>query len=357
MRETGIEKIHNLIHKRGLDACIIRGMDNIFYLTGFKGSEGALIVTKGDVLLITDFRYVTHAKEVTRDVKIVELVSKKNVLSEICEKYVIRRMGFDSYHTTYKIYSMWKGSICSTEFIPLENEIEEIRQCKDPEEINAIRRAIDIATNAFIEVFEKICFDKTEKEIADELEYTMRRMGADCPSFDTIVASGPRAALPHAVPTNKKIKEGETIIIDFGSRVDGYCSDETCTILAGEVNGKFKEIFTIVNDARELALEKAKPGMSIRALDMIVRGFIDDAGYGNFFGHGVGHGVGVAVHEAPSINSTGEGILEENMVITIEPGIYLPALGGVRLEDMLLITNNGAEVLTRIRKDMLNISG
>ncbi|MCX5813064.1 MAG: Xaa-Pro peptidase family protein [Proteobacteria bacterium] len=356
MRENRIEKVHNLIYEKDLDACVIRGMDNIFYLTGFKGSEGTLVITKGDVLLITDFRYVTYANEVTKDVKIVELMSKKNVLSEICEKYVIRRMGFDSYHTMYKIYSMWKDTITNTEFIPLENEIEEIRQCKDPEEIDAIIKAVDISTNAFIEVFEKICSDKTEKEIADELEYTMRRMGADCPSFDTIVASGARAALPHAVPTNKKIKEGETIIIDFGSCVDGYCSDETCTILIGQVNGKIKEIFKIVNDARELGIEKARAGMSTKDLDMIVRGVIDDAGYGKFFGHGVGHGVGVAVHEAPSINSTGEGILEENMVITIEPGIYLPALGGVRLEDMLLITDNGTKVLTHIRKDMLQIS-
>jgi Xaa-Pro aminopeptidase len=181
-------------------------------------------------------------------------------------------------------------------------------------------------------------------------------MGADCPSFDTIVASGPRAALPHAVPTNRKIKDGETIIMDFGSRVDGYCSDETCTVSVGEVNGKIKEIFKIVNDARELGLEKAKAGMSVKELDMIVRGFIDNAGYGGFFGHGVGHGVGIAVHEAPSINSTGEGILEENMVITIEPGIYLPTVGGVRLEDMLLITSTGSKVLTNIRKEMLNIS-
>lgn len=356
MRETRIEKIHNLIYEKGLDACVIRGMDNIFYLTGFRGSEGTLVVTKGDVLLITDFRYITHAKEVLRDVKIVELTSKKNALSEICEQYLIRRIGFDSNNTTYKIYGMWKNTICNTEFIPLENEIEEIRQCKDPEEIDAIRKAIDISTRAFTDVFEKICSDKTEKDIADELEYTMRRMGADCPSFDTIVASGERAALPHAVPTNKKIKEGETVIIDFGSRVDGYCSDETCTILVGQVNEKIKEIFKIVNDARELALEKAKAGMFIRDLDMIVRGYIDDAGYGKYFGHGVGHGIGIAVHEAPSINRTGEGILEENMVITIEPGIYLPTLGGVRLEDMLLITDDGARVLTHIRKDMLQIS-
>jgi len=356
MKEARIEKIVNIIHSKGLDACVIRGMDNIFYLTGFRGSEGALVVTKGDVLFITDFRYITHANEVTKGVKIVELTAKKNVFSEICRQYGIRYMGFDSYHTTYKIYNTWKDAIQGVELVPLENEIEEIRKCKDPDEIDIIRKAIEIATNAFVEVFEKIRPGKTEKEIAYELDYTMRRMGADGPSFDTIVASGVRGALPHAFPTNKKIEEGETIIIDFGSRVDGYCSDETCTVSVGEINAKIKEIFKIVNDARKLGLEKARAGISVKELDMIVRGFIENAGYGKFFGHGVGHGVGIAVHEAPSINSSGQGILEENMVITIEPGIYLPTMGGVRLEDMVLITDEGPKVLTNIRKEMLQIS-
>lgn len=356
MRAGRIEKVLNIIRDKGLDACAIRGMDNIFYLTGFEGSEGTLIITRGDILLITDFRYVTHANEVTRDVKIVELRNKQNVFSEICGQYGIRRMGFDSFQTTYQIYKRWEDTIQDTEFVPLENEIEDIRKCKEPDEVDAIRKAVDVATNAFVEIFEKIRPGKTEKEIAYDLEYTMRRMGADSQSFDTIVASGPRAALPHAAPTNKEIKEGETIIIDFGARVNGYCSDETCTVSIGEVNGKIKEIFEAVNNARELALNKAKAGMPIMELDMIVRGFIDDAGYGEYFRHGVGHGVGIAVHEAPAINATGEGILEENMVITIEPGIYLPNLGGVRLEDMILITDDGARVLTRLRKDMLQIS-
>ena len=355
MREGRIEKVLNIINDRGLDACAIRGMDNIFYLTGFVGSEGTLVVTRGDVLLITDFRYMTYAREVTKDVKIVELKSKRNVLSEICEQYGIRRMAFDSLHTAYQTYKRWDDAIDDIELVPLENEIEEIRKCKEPDEIDLISKAVDVATKAFAEVFERIRPGSTEKQIAGELEYTMKCMGADNTSFDIIVASGARTALPHAVPTNKEIKEGEPIIIDFGARVDGYCSDETCTISVGEVNGKMKEIFSIVNSARELGMEKARAGMSIKDLDMIVRGFIDDQGYGEYFKHGVGHGVGIAVHEAPAITSTGDGILEENMVITIEPGIYIPNLGGVRLEDMLLITGDGAKVLTHLRKEMLSI--
>lgn len=355
MRENRIEKVLDIIRDKGLDACALRGMENIFYLTGFRGSEGALLITKGDVLLLTDFRYITHAKEVTKDIKIVELREKNNPLGELCSKYGIKKMGFDSMHTTYDLYERWTDAIPDIELIPLGNAIEEIRRHKEPDEINAIRKAIGIATDAFNEIFEKIYPGRTEKEIANDLDYTMKQFGADCPSFDTIVASGIRAALPHAEPTDKKIMEGEMVMVDFGAQVDGYCSDETCTISVGEVNGRIQEVFSVVNKARELALEKVKVGMPIKELDMIVRGFIDDAGYGEYFRHGTGHGVGVAVHEAPAINSMAEGILEENMVITIEPGIYIPDLGGVRLEDMVLITEDKAGVLTHIRKDALNI--
>ncbi|MCX5809012.1 MAG: aminopeptidase P family protein [Proteobacteria bacterium] len=357
MKQGRIDKVFSLLVNKELDACILKGMDNIFYLTGFRGSEGTLVVTKGDVLLLTDFRYITYAQEVTKDVKVMELNRRKNLLEEICKKYSIKKMGFDSLHVTYFMYSTWRDVVQDVDFIPIDNEIEGIRKCKEPEEIDAIMKAVHISTEAFVDVFEKIRPGKTEREIANEIDYAMRRLGADCPSFDTIVASGVRAALPHAIPTDKKIKKGETVIIDFGARVDGYCSDETCTVSMGETNGKLREIFTIVDDARMLGLEKARPGVSIKELDMIVRGFIDDAGYGEYFRHGVGHGIGIAVHEAPAINSTGEGVLEENMVITIEPGIYLPHAGGVRLEDMLLITENSVKVLTSIRKDMLSISG
>ncbi len=356
MSDGRIGRVLKIIGDNTLDACVIRGMDNIYYLTGFRGSEGTLFVTRGDVVLITDFRYITHANEVTRGIKIVEQRARQNVILEQCEKYGVKRLGFDSSHTFYQIYKRWADTLKDVEFVPLENEIEEIRKCKEPGEIESIKKAIDIATNAFVEVFEKIGPGKTEKEIARDLDFAMRSMGADSPSFETIVASGPRAALPHAVPTDKEIRAGEAIIMDFGAQVNGYCSDETCTIAVGEVNGKIKEIHKIVYDAKELALEKVKAGMPIEDLDAAVRGFIEDRGYGEYFRHGVGHGVGIAVHEAPAITSAGEGVLEADMVITIEPGIYLPNIGGVRLEDMVLVTNNGAKVLTRLRKELLSVS-
>jgi Xaa-Pro aminopeptidase len=264
-------------------------------------------------------------------------------------------MGFDSLHATYDMYVRWAESLKGVELVPLGTEIEGIRGIKDPEEIKLIKKAIAIATDAFTQTYEKIRPGKTEKEVAGELEYAMRRLGADCPSFSTIVASGPRAALPHAEPTDKELMEGEVVIIDFGAQVDGYCSDETCTITIGEVNGRIHEIYSIVKDAKDLGLESIKVGMPVKELDMIVRGFIQEKGYGDFFRHGVGHGVGIAVHEAPTISYMSEGLIAPNMVFTVEPGIYIPHLGGVRLEDMVLIEENRATVLTHIRKDMLSV--
>lgn len=355
MTHARTEKILSLLKRLDLDACLLKGMDNIFYLTGFRGSEGTLLVTQGDLILLTDFRYITYAQEVTKGIKIVELRGKQNVLGDLCETYGIRKLGFDSLHTTVYTFAKWQETLNNVEFVPLNDDIEGIRRQKEPDEIDRITKAIDVATKAFTEVFEKIRPGMTEKEIANDLDYTMRRLGADSPSFTTIVASGPRAALPHAEPTDKKIANGEMVIIDFGAQVDGYCSDETCTLSIGEVNGKLQDIYTIVNEAKGLALSKIRTGVPAKDIDMMVRGFIKDAGYGDFFGHGTGHGVGIAVHEAPAINSGGEGLLEEGMVVTIEPGIYIPNLGGVRLEDMVLIMSNTGKVLTHIRKDMLHV--
>ncbi len=345
----------NIIEDMDLDACVLRGMENIFYLTGYRGSEGTLVVTRNGLFLLTDFRYITYAREATQDIQVVETKLLKQSLLELCKKHEIKKMGFDSFHTTFNIYQIWKDTLQDILFVPLGNRIEEIRKCKDPEEIESIMQAVRIATGAFSEVLQRLHPGKTEKEVANDLDFTMRRFGADCPSFNTIVASGPRAALPHAEPTDKPIMGGETVIIDFGAQVNGYCSDETCTISIGKTNNKLEEVFSVVNNARIFALANIKAGLSIRELDGMVRGFIKDAGYGDFFGHGTGHGVGIAVHEAPAINNSGEGVFEENMVVTIEPGIYIPELGGVRLEDMVLLTAREPQIMTKIRKDTLTI--
>lgn len=352
MKENRLDGILEILERKKLHSCVLRGMDNIFYLTGFRGSEGTVLVTKGDVVLLTDSRYTTYAREVAEGCTVLETSGRNGTLAGLFERYGITETGFDSYHTMYQTYHSWKEYSPNVEFVPLTNDIESLRQCKEPGEILAVRKAIKIATEAFSATLPKIVPGRTEKEIANELEYTMRLLGADAPSFETIVASGPRAALPHARPTDRAIRPGEAVIVDFGCQVDGYCSDETCTVSVGEIDGQIKEIYGIVREAKQKGVEAVREGLPVQALDMIVRGFIEDKGYGDYFRHGTGHGVGVAVHEPPAVTVNGEGLLEENMIITIEPGIYLPNVGGVRLEDMVLVTTNGGEVLTKLRKDL-----
>ncbi len=354
-REPRIERLQNLLMETGLDGCILKGMDNIFYLTGFAGSEGMLFVTRGDVVLIVDSRYITHAREVTSGIHIHEITPGKDALYDLCAKYRISKLGFDGASVIYNTYRTWSENLVGVSLVPMNSSIDEIRKVKEPEEITIIMEAISIATLAFDDIIGLVRPGETEKNIADELDHMMRKRGARGPSFDTIVASGPRAALPHAEPSDRKFKAGETVILDFGAVFSGYSSDETVTICLGEIPDKLAEIYTIVNDARKLGIEKATPGTSIKQLDSIVRGYIEEKGYGDYFRHGVGHGVGIAVHESPGINTMAKGILEENMVITIEPGIYLPNIGGVRLEDMVLITEDTPRILTHIRKDMIKI--
>ncbi len=355
MNENRINRVLQVLKQTDVDAIIMRGMDNIFYLTGFRGSEGSLLVTRGDVALLTDFRYLTHAAEVTRGIAIFETRGRENPLATLCERYGIRKMGFDSYNTTYQTYQGWRETAPNVEFVAIGTEIEAIRKQKEPDEILTIRRAIQLATDAFTRILAKIAPGTTERQIAAELDYTMKGLGADGPSFETIVASGPRAALPHARPTDKALQKGETVIIDFGCQVDGYSTDETCTIAVGEVGEKMLDIFHTVDEARKAGIKAVRAGLPVAELDTIVRGTVEEHGYGEFFRHGTGHGVGIAVHEAPAITVKAEGLLEENMVITVEPGVYVPNVGGIRMEDMVLVTHNGGEVLTHLRKDLLQI--
>ncbi len=357
MREKRVSRVVEILERQELRACIIKGMENIFYLTGFRGSEGSVLVTRGDVVLLVDSRYITYAQGVAQGCVVLETKGKDGIMESLFQRYGITRTGFDSYHTTFETYRTLRDGSPSVEFVPLANDIESVRQCKEPEEILAMQKAISIATRAFTAVFEKIVPGRTEKEIANELDYAMRSFGADEPSFETIVASGPRSALPHGQPTDKTLEAGEVVIIDFGCRVDGYCSDETCTISLGQTGKQLQEIHEVVRDAKQKGLDAVRAGLPVRELDMIVRGFIEEKGYGEFFGHGTGHGVGIAVHEAPGVTNRGEGLLEEYMVITIEPGIYIPHVGGVRLEDMVLVKENGGEVLTRLRTDLFETQG
>ncbi len=357
MQEVRRKSVVSVLDRLALDALLIRSMQNIFYLTGFKGSEGSLLITRGDCVLMTDSRYILHATDVAKGIVVTETQENDGTLSTLRDRYGIDRLGFDALHTTYRMYQRYVESLPGLDLVPVQNELEEIRRCKDASEIAVLRRALEIHTKAFNRTFEKMAPGVTEREIANELDYAMRSLGAEAPAFETIVASGPRAALPHARPTDRALQEGDVIIVDFGCLYEGYNTDETVTLCVGQPSDELQRVHAVVNEARKIGIDAARVGISVREVDGVVRGYIKDHGYGEYFRHGTGHGVGVDVHEAPAVTPRIESTLEENMVITIEPGVYLPHVGGVRLEDMIVIRMGQAEVLTSLRKDLLTIRG
>jgi Xaa-Pro aminopeptidase len=253
---------------------------------------------------------------------------------------------------TYQTHKELAEKLSGGELIPMDERVRNIRAVKDGEEIERIKRTIDIASESLRENIWRLKPGAQEKEIAVELEFSMRRKGAEGISFDTIVASGDRSALPHGKPSERRLEKGDFVIIDFGVRYQGYHSDETCTFVCGKPNRRQKQVYQIVKDAHDKTIASVRPGEKAQELDAIARGWIADAGYGAYFGHGTGHGVGLAVHEDPVIGPESKDVVEEGMIFTVEPGIYVPGWGGVRIEDMVLVTGNGCEVLTYLSKEI-----
>lgn len=237
--------------------------------------------------------------------------------------------------------------------VPVKEELERLRGLKNREEIASIKGAIAIAEGAWKKAAEMARPGMREDEVAVELEYSMRKGGGEGVAFDCIVASGPRSALPHAKPTSQSLKEGDLLLFDFGSRYRGYCSDESCTVVLGRPTEEQKRIYSIVKDAHDLAIEQVRPGVKLSEVDAAARGHITKAGHRAHFGHGTGHGVGLVVHEWPVVAKDSVDRAEAGMIFTIEPGIYIPGWGGVRIEDMVLVTHDGCEVLTTISKDLM----
>lgn len=352
MYEGRLEKLRRILLSKELDALILRCPENIYYFSGFRGSEGLLLVSMDESILVTDFRYMTYAKEELKGIKVLEKTKEKNPVYAIIEESNFKRVGFEAMHTPFSVYSEWKERIKGVELLPLGNEIEKIRGIKEPGELDLMLRAVSIAEEALIEVLDNLKPGRTEKEIAIEIDLAMMRKGAESPSFETIVASGERSALPHARPSDKVLKSDEVVIIDFGAKYEGYCSDETVTVFLGEPPPLIRRLREIVSEAKNMALLAIRDGVEARTIDSIVRSFIEKEGFGAYFGHGTGHGIGLSVHELPSINETSDGILESQMVVTIEPGIYIPKVGGVRLEDMVLVGEGHSTVLTKLNKEL-----
>lgn len=354
--EKRIEKLRLMLKEKEIDAALVTKRENYVYLSGFNGSFAYLIITQKDAVLLTDFRYVQQAAKQSPLYEIVEYKDSILVtINNIVNTKGIEILGFEEDHTTYKKYREFEEELNVKIIKPLEGLIDGLRMRKDHRELELIKKAVKIADDAFSHVLGYIKPGVKEVEVAAELEYYMKKQGARGMSFDTIVASGYRSALPHGVASEKVIEHGEAVTMDFGAIFEDYCSDMTRTVFVGKPDEELSRIYSIVLSAQQTAVRGAKKGLSGKEIDSIARDIISNNGYKDYFGHGLGHGVGLEIHEEPRLSPRGSVIMDDGMVVTVEPGIYIPGLGGVRIEDMIVINGNNPSVLTSSPRDMIVI--
>ncbi|MBO8170343.1 MAG: aminopeptidase P family protein [Bacillaceae bacterium] len=354
MNKHRIEALRQALNEKNLDGIIITSSYNRRYITGFTGTAGYVVITEDSADFITDFRYVDQAEKQAPLFNIVRHTGPiLDTVKEVLNQRGIKRLAFEKEHVTFSLYESMKEKLDGVELVPESGMVEKIRAIKDEQEIRIMEEAASIADEAFSHILSHIKPGVTEKEIALELEFFMRKKGADSSSFDMIVASGYRSALPHGVASDKVIEKGELVTLDFGAYYKGYCSDITRTVAVGEPDDKLKEIYEIVRRAQLNGVEHVKAGMTGIEADALTRDIIKEAGYGDYFGHSTGHGLGMEVHEAPGLSPRVDTILQPGMVVTIEPGIYISGLGGVRIEDDVVITEKGCTILTKSKKDLI----
>ncbi|MGO9311445.1 MAG: M24 family metallopeptidase [Syntrophobacteraceae bacterium] len=354
-----LESFRSLMQQQDLDAFLVAVPENRYYLSGFEAedlllteSSGCLLITGMEKYLLTDSRYEEAARQEARDFKLaIYSTGLKQLLPDLLLELKTERLGVEAHFLTLKKFKEVEEALSkarpTAKIVATEDLVERLRIIKDDTEIEKILKSIRLTEKALHAVWNALAPGKTEREMAWLIEKTIRENGGQAVSFPPIVAAGRNAALPHAVPTDRRIENGETVILDLGSKLDGYCSDMTRTWISGAPGPKLKEIYKIVREAQLAAQDKIRAGIDSAVVDSAARDLIGDAGYGDKFGHGLGHGVGLAVHEKPGLRKVDPTQLEENMVVTVEPGIYLPGFGGVRLENMVRVTRTGCELLTR----------
>lgn len=351
-----LEQIRSHLQEISCDVFISTHRTHRRYLTKFTGSAGLVWTGLDSKILVTDFRYTEQAGEQSPDWEIVLLQpTLEETMARLIEEQQVRRIAFESEHITVEQLTKWQEKFDAVEFVPTKNWVAQLRQVKTQEEIDKIAAAAKITVQALTALVPQIKPGVTEIELALELEYTMRRLGAEAVAFDPIVGSGPRGALPHAIPGDRKIQAGDFIVIDMGCVYQGYCSDLTRTFVVGRPDPKQLEIYHIVLEAQLAALNALKPGLSGKEVDSVAREIIKNAGYDQHFGHSLGHGVGLEIHEEPRLSQFNEEPLAPGMVVTVEPGIYLPGWGGVRIEDLVVVTEEGCRILTELTKELVII--
>lgn len=357
MAEVFRKRLKNIRAKmklRNTDAVLITKRENYMYLSGFTGTSAVIYISFQRAVLLTDFRYVEQAASQATDFEIIQYTgSLYDALNRLIEGDSTHRLSFEDGHMTFFDYSEYSSKLKVEEMVPLGHVMEELRRIKDESELVLIKEAVDIADKVFTHILPFIKPGVAEIELASEMEHHMRRLGATGPSFETIIASGKRASMPHGVASNKKIEYGDVITMDFGALHQGYCSDITRTVFLGKPDEELKKIYHIVLQANLKGLEAVRSEVTGREVDSLVRSFIAQAGYDGRFGHGLGHGVGLEIHEEPSLSMRGDLVLRDGMVVTVEPGIYIPDLGGIRIEDMVVVRGEGADILTSSDKELI----
>jgi len=358
MLEVSPAAIAHLDRARGylaasrVDALLILKTENRRYVTGFTGSAGLALVTGMEALLAVDFRYEEQAAAEAPGATVIRGGRDPlRALAAVVEGRGLSRIGFEAEFVPYAQVARLREKLAPAELVAL-SEVDRLRWVKDPAEVAAISRAVEIADAAYLRVLEMLRPGVSERGAAVELETFMRRAGADRVAFDSVLASGPRSALPHGLATDRVMGPGEFVTLDFGAMWGGYCSDCTRTVVLGSADEQQRRVYGVVLDAQRRALEMIKPGVACRDVDAGARSVIADAGYGAAFGHSLGHGVGLEVHEGPRLSPQEEAVLESGMVVTVEPGIYLPGWGGVRIEDTVVVTQDGCRILTRAPKEL-----
>lgn len=349
-----VEKLRTEMAKEHIDGFLVTNPYNLRYLANFTGSTGVAVITSNKAFFITDFRYTEQAAEEAKGFEIIQNHGPIfEEVAKICQQEEINALAFEESVMSFADYTNLETVVEESALVPVSGMIETLREVKDESEIALIQKACEIADKGFAYIIEQIKPGMTEIEVANQLDFYMRSLGATSVSFDTIVASGVRSAMPHGVASHKVIEQGDMITLDFGCYYEGYVSDMTRTFAIGDPGDKLREIHQIVLDAQLKVNAVAKAGMSGIELDAVARDYIASHGYGEAFGHSTGHGIGLEIHEGPNVSFRAPKVFVPGNIITNEPGIYLPGIGGVRIEDDLLITPEGNKVLTHSPKELI----
>jgi len=343
---SNTQKIRSILKKNSLDAFLVTGEVNVSYLSGLPITDTCILITRNKNIIITDFRYASEAKTLKGfSSEIIDGAFLKT-FARLIRKFRLSKIGFEGKILSYEGYKNLKKSAKKASLISTKGIVEYARMVKAKDEIRNMRQAVEVSKAVFTYIKRVLKPGLSELELAQKIDIYIRSRGADGEAFPTIVASGPNSARPHAAISKRKIKRGEPVIVDLGVKMDGYNSDLTRTFYLGKIDAKFNKIYDIAYSAQKRAINLIKPGVSISKIDQAARSVIDRAGFGERFGHALGHGIGMEVHESPKIFKGSKGRLLPGMIFTVEPGVYIPGWGGVRIEDMVLVTNKGCEVLT-----------